>query len=476
MATAKIKTKYSVQLKYIVTFVMIIIVLLAFINIYPPMVFRDLVFTAKQDSMQDQAHVMSSSLSTLEDLGVDIVNQVMSLINVMSLDRIIVTDEEGLILYDTSDVDKQVGEYALFPEIYSALHNDVVFYSRFDEGAFMSKTAMPVMSAGELIGSVYLYEYDSGQGMFIIQIQRYLRNISLAVGVFAIFLILIFIRSQTQRITELVSAIRIVADGDYEFRMRVRGNDELTELADELNKLTDRLHETEEVRRRFVTDASHELKTPLASIRLLTESILQSDNMDMDTMVDFVSDIGSESERLQRTTEKLLELTRLDRDEQIERGYVDMYLVTEDMLRLLSPLAIKNDIRLVSDLEENCGIYASEDDMHQVIFNLVENAIKYNLPGGEVSLILRREADMVALIVDDTGVGIPEDDIPHIFSRFYRVDKARSREAGGSGLGLSIVHDAVVRHGGTVEALRRSEKGARFVVRFPVYSEGEIIL
>ena len=424
--------------------------------------------------MQNQADVMSSSLSPLEDLSPDIVNQVMSLINVMSLDRVIVTDEEGIILYDTSDVDKQVGKYALFPEIYKALHGEVVFYSRFEESAFMSKTAMPVMSGRELIGSVYLYEYDSNQGMFIIQIQSYLRNISLAIGAFAIALILIFIRSQTHRITELVSAMRIVADGGYDFQMRVRGNDELTELAEELNKLTDRLRETEEVRRRFVTDASHELKTPLASIRLLTESILQSDNMDMETMVDFVSDIGSESERLQRTTEKLLELTRLERNVEIEREYVDMHLVATDMMRLLSPLAVKSDVRLLSDLEENCGIYASGDDVHQVIFNLVENAIKYNLPGGEVRLILRKKDDMVAFAVDDTGVGIPEEDIPHIFSRFYRVDKGRSREAGGSGLGLSIVYDAVVRHGGSVEAIRKSEGGVQFVVLFPAYTEGEV--
>ena len=472
MDNTEIKTKYSVQLKYVATFATIIIMLLAFINIYPPMVFRDLVFTAKQDSMQDQAVVMSSSLSPLETLSVDGVNQVMSLIDVMSLDRIIVTDDGGLILYDTSDVESKVGKYALFAEIYRALQGNVVFYSRFDEAAFMSRTSIPVTSEGKLIGSVYLYEYDSNQGIFIVQIQSYLRNISLAVGVFAIALVLIFIRLQTRRITELVSAIRIVGEGDYDFRLRVRGSDELTELADELNKLTSRLRDTEEGRRRFVSDASHELKTPLASIRLLTDSILQSDNMDMETMVDFVSDIGMESERLQRTTERLLELTRLGRDNKIERTMVDVCLVAENTLRLLSPLAKNYDVRLGYDFAKDCNTYASEDDVYQIIFNLVENAIKYNIPGGEVIIALRREDNMVLLTVDDTGIGIPESDLPHIFSRFYRVDKARSSEAGGSGLGLSIVHDAVTLHGGRVEVMPRPDCGTRFAVRFPVYHEG----
>ena len=126
------------------------------------------------------------------------------------------------------------------------------------------------------------------------------------------------------------------------------------------------------------------------------------------------------------------------------------------------------------DLAGYCTVLANEDDLYQVTFNLVENAIKYNVPGGTVmvSLFLRRgrnrgDGDLVVLRVEDTGVGIPEEDMPKIFDRFYRVDKARSREAGGTGLGLSIVRDMVRQHGGTVEVRRRMPEGTCFEVVFP---------
>lgn len=467
------KRKYSVQLQFVATFSLIILGLLALLNTYPLIVFRDLIFDSKQSSMQSQASVMSSALSPLETLAADNVRQVMELMDVVSLSRVVVTDEAGLILYDTSELNPKTGRYALVSEVSIALRGEKVFFSRFSDNAFVSRTAMPVMNGGVIIGSVYLCEYDVEQGQFITEVQRYLRNISLAVGAFALILIFIFTRTLTRRITDLVRAIRIVRDGDYDYRMSVRGNDELTELGEELNGLTERLQSTEEARRRFVSDASHELRTPLASIRLLSESILQSGAMDNETMREFVSDIGNESERLQRTTEKLLDLTRIDRETEVAREMVDVKKVVENTLHMLSPLAEKNMIELKWDLADGCGIYAAEDDIYQIVFNVVENAIKYNLSGGEVSLALFCEEGEVVLRVDDTGIGIPEEDLPHIFSRFYRVDKARSREAGGSGLGLSIVRDAVILHGGTVKASPLLERGTRFELRFRLHTGGE---
>lgn len=122
-------------------------------------------------------------------------------------------------------------------------------------------------------------------------------------------------------------------------------------------------------------------------------------------------------------------------------------------------------------MEDDCFIFASEDDIHQVIFNLAENALKYNSFGGNVFLKLRKDGERVVFTVEDTGIGIPEEDIPHIFSRFYRVDKARSSGVGGSGLGLSIVSDAVKNNAGTIRVERRETVGTRFIVSFPRYEE-----
>ena len=126
---------------------------------------------------------------------------------------------------------------------------------------------------------------------------------------------------------------------------------------------------------------------------------------------------------------------------------------------------------IYTEFDEGCVINATRDDIYQIIFNLAENAIKYNSFGGNVFLRLHREGDEAVLTVEDTGIGIPEEDIPHIFDRFYRVDKARSRASGGSGLGLSIVHGAVEAHGGTITVARRETVGTRFTVRFPALDE-----
>ena len=135
---------------------------------------------------------------------------------------------------------------------------------------------------------------------------------------------------------------------------------------------------------------------------------------------------------------------------------------------MLQPLADSCRVTLESDFDGGCFVLATEDDMYQIILNLAENAIKYNIEGGTVSVCLHCEASNVVLTVDDTGIGIPSQDIPYIFDRFYRVDKARAREAGGSGLGLSIVKSTAEKHGGELQAERKDEGGMRFTVNFPV--------
>jgi signal transduction histidine kinase len=226
------------------------------------------------------------------------------------------------------------------------------------------------------------------------------------------------------------------------------------------------------MRRRFVSDASHELKTPLAAIKLLSDSIVQNESMDVETTRDFVKDIGREADRLVKITEDLLSISRLEGEKKTKPYMVDMKNVVLKALSILTVLARNSEVNIQFELEDGCSILAVEDDLHQIVFNLVENAIKYNEAGGQVFVYLKKIDEIVVLITEDTGVGIPKEDMPFIFDRFYRVDKARSREAGGSGLGLSIVSDAVKRYGGTVEVFAREGGGSRFVTSFPLYKGG----
>ncbi|MDR1130846.1 MAG: HAMP domain-containing histidine kinase, partial [Oscillospiraceae bacterium] len=387
--------------------------------------------------------------------------------DIRALTRVIITDDGAKVLYDTAELGSGVGDYALFPEIGRALDGDVVCYSVYDGKAFMTREAMPIKYGGVMLGAVYLYEYDETQAALITSIQKNLRNITLLLGAGAVVLMFIFSRALTTRITELVRAMRIVSEGDYDYRLVTGGDDELSELGREFNNLTGRLKDTEALRHRFVSDASHELKTPLASIRLLSDSIVNAEYMDAATLREFVIDIGEEAERLSRTTEKLLSLSKLDSGIGMAHERIELRRVAEKTMHLLSPLAREYQVAIQTELHRGCFIRGSEDLLYRIIFNLAENAVKYNLPGGLVRILLFREADSVVLVVEDSGIGIPDADLPHIFSRFYRVDKARSRDAGGSGLGLSIVFDAVRLHGGAISVEKRESGGTRFIVRFP---------
>ena len=195
--------------------------------------------------------------------------------------------------------------------------------------------------------------------------------------------------------------------------------------------------------------------------------MVQNENVDADTMREFITDIGNEAKRLQRTTEKLLTLSRLDDGVSDPAGRIDLGKVVLATQTPLIPLTREKDVRLSLKLEEDCRVLATEDDLFHIVFNLVENAVKYNVPGGSVDISLRQDDKQVTLQVSDTGIGIPEADRENIFNRFYRVDQARSREAGGSGLGLSIVHDAVCAHGGSIAVGQNHPQGSVFTVTFP---------
>ena len=265
-----------------------------------------------------------------------------------------------------------------------------------------------------------------------------------------------------------MTSMRIIQEGDYSHKVNIGGNDELTLLGNEFNDLTERLQTSEQKRHRFISDASHELKTPLASIKLLTDSILQND-MDLETIREFVGDIGNEAERLNRMTEKMLSLTKIDGVQNEESEIIYMTPTVERVVRMLTPLAGQQNVTIQTDLTGDCPVLILEDDLYQVVFNLMENGIKYNIPGGTLKISLTRQEDNALLQVSDSGMGIPEDAIGHLFERFYRVDKARSRATGGSGLGLAIVRAIVQRNRGDIQVSSQEGKGTVFTVTFPVF-------
>ncbi|MBO5496646.1 MAG: HAMP domain-containing histidine kinase [Oscillospiraceae bacterium] len=454
----------SIRFQFMAFISILLLILLLLLNTFPLISSRDAVFEEKRSSMAGQASLVASSLSGLDRLSRAGIAEVLSFLDVSGFSRIVVADETGTVVYDNGG---PTGVATDLEDIRTALTGKTVFRSAFAGAAFSSSYTTPMSSQGALSGAVYLHEDDAERAEIILTVQRQVRSISLAIAVAALVLAAFFSFFLLERIRALVRSMRIVAGGDYAHRHAVRGRDEITELGKEFNQLTERLETTEAQRRRFVSDASHELKTPLASIRLLSDSIVQNENIDPETMREFVTDIGVEAQRLQRTTEKLLDLSRLDDNVQVAPQPVDVKQVSLDVISSLRPLAAEKNVHLRCELADGCVVMATVDDMYHILFNLMENAIKYNVNDGSVLLELQNTEDSVLITVEDTGIGIPEEERHNIFSRFYRVDKARSREAGGSGLGLSIVHDAVLAHAGSISVGENKPQGSRFVVRFP---------
>ena len=465
--------KISLQFKFGLSYILVILAVLLLLNTYPLLVSQNLVFRTKQTAMVGSVKIAEAALSGLADLTEDNVAQAMSAVEETGVSRVLVTDTAGRILYDTREGDNARGLYAFYTEIAQALRGNDTFYCRYDGEAFLSRGASPVVYHNQIVGAVYAYEYDTVQAELLRSFQTNIMRISLLVALFVLFLSALLSRMFTRRISDLLQAIRQVREGAYSHRAKVTGSDEIAQLAQEFNSLTDRLQRTESARRQFVSDASHELKTPLAGIRLLTDSILQTDDMNAETTREFVADIGEEAQRLTRITEDLLRLTRLDSDLLDAPETVEVAPVLEQVMRMMSLLAQEKGTELTYRMEENCRVSATKGEVHQVIYNLTDNAVKYSGKNGKVRVELRHEDRDVVLTVADNGPGIPEEDLPKVFERFYRVDKARSRAAGGTGLGLSIVQDTVKKRGGTVSAANRAGGGAVFTVRWPEAEGGD---
>ena len=448
------------------TYVVITFIVLLILNIYCSNVSQNLFNQSKESSMIEKCQLAADEISTLEVLNPTTVSGIISQMDSLKSSRMIVTDRTGVALFDSSDT--FVGSYVLLPEILTAIQGNDVFSSIYRDGVMDSRAATPINYYGTIVGCVYMMEYDATQGALIKSLQHTVLQITFLLELAVILYSVAFAARFSRRLRQIMVSMRIIQEGDYSHKVNIGGNDELTILGNEFNDLTERLQTSEQKRSRFVSDASHELKTPLASIKLLSDSILQYD-MDLETVREFVGDIGDEAERLNRMTAKLLSLTKAEGQTSDESEIIYMAPTVQRVARMLRQNAIQADISFHLELEDDCPILILEDDLYQIVFNLMENGIKYNLSGGSLTVRLRREEDNAILEVSDTGTGIPEDALGHVFERFYRVDKARSRATGGSGLGLAIVRTIVQRNRGEISVSSTIGQGTTFTVTFPAF-------
>ena len=454
------------QYLYALTYVGITFLVLLVLNVYCSKTCQKQFFETKKAAMIEKCLLTSDEIAALDVMNSTTVSGILDQMESLKVTRLIVTDQTGNAIYDSEET--AVGSYVLLPEIITALEGNDVCSWKYRDGAMDTRAATPIVYYGTIVGCVYMTEYDSTQGALIKSMLTNILRITFLLEMIVVMFSIAFSNTFSRRLNRIMTSMRIIQEGDYSHRVNMGGNDELTILGNEFNYLTERLQNSEQKRSRFVSDASHELKTPLASIKLLSDSILQYD-MDLETVREFVGDIGDEAERLNRMTAKLLSLTKAEGLPNEESEIIYMAPTIRRVVRMLRANALQSKITLSTDLKEDCPVLILEDDLYQIVFNLIENGIKYNQPGGTLTVKLYREEENAILSVSDTGLGIPEDAIGHIFERFYRVDKARSRSTGGSGLGLAIVSSIVRKNRGDIQVSSQVGKGTTFTVTFPAF-------
>ncbi len=274
----------------------------------------------------------------------------------------------------------------------------------------------------------------------------------------------------TKPITEMTKAIRQMGKKNRGVRVDIKGSSEVVELGAAFNRMSEQIEDHDRVRDEFVSNASHELKTPLATMKLLSESILYEEKPDPTVMKEFFEDVNHEVDRLTMVINDLLKLVKLDASQSApDFKRISFDGCVEEIAERLKPMASKKGIAINVKLEP-VSIEAEKLRVDQIVMNLIENAVKYTDKGCVEVNVYQDNGDGV-LEVSDSGVGIPPDAIPHLFERFYRVDKARSRETGGTGLGLAIVKKLVDIHGGSIDVVSEPGVGTTFTVRLPIEHE-----
>ncbi len=456
----------SLRFKVFFSFMLLTIVLLTILNTYPVSRMRNQIILAREVEMRSDFGAFSAALESSAAIDYETASTALSILDVGREQRVLVTDAGGRVVYDNLKTSDLIGKTALFSEIIEALSGKDVFRCTYDAEAFNYRTACAVIRDNAVVGAVYAYQYDSSSADLLQETREEVLQISMAVTGITLCFIITFSISLRRRFDRVLEGVYQVREGNYDYRIDLRSSDELGIIAGEFDKMSDQLAKNESIRRQFVSDASHELKTPLASIKLLCDSILQAREIRVEDVREFLGDIREEIDRLTRITEGLLYISRMENGAPMD-GICDLTHTLVRSADLLQGNAAQMEVEIsYHDLPEMAYVSGNPDMIYQVVFNLMENAIKYNRRGGKVQVALEVRDDQTLLYVADTGIGIQEDELERIFDRFYRVDKMRSRETRGTGLGLSIVGQCMEAIGGHIEVSSTYGEGTCFTAYF----------
>ena len=454
------------------TYFVAILITLTLMSVYILGVLSESLHSNKSSQMFAKANIISDLISqTANDSEKDVYPQVEQIVSGTNV-RVIMVNPSFSVLYDTSKETSLVGKVLMRDIINTAMEGEQAdTTTKSESGTTVMSVAVPVMNGSNLLGAVYLTETlgDTDKIIDHVRVNMFMFSvlISILVGMLSAGMSFLV----TSPIDDFISIAKEISKGNYKMRLNVKGDSELCELADAMNSMSQALESIDETHKKFISDVSHELKTPLASIKLICDSIVDSPEPDIEMIKEFLSDLSNEVDRLTRIVQRLLTLTKIgNEEEQTNFTPVDFAVMLNAVSNRLKPNSDAKHINLCTELSagmELAPILIDYDKIWEAIYNITDNAIKYTPENGTVKLTLVNLTGEIAVSVSDSGEGIPEEERDKIFDRFYRIDDSRARETGGTGLGLAIAKEAVLLHGGRIEVTESEYGGSEFSIYLP---------
>lgn len=458
-----------------------IVMLLILISSIPCFFIKEVIVGAYEDravawrtaEIQEQCTILSNQLAKstyLEHVASEVVDAELSQFSNIYNGRVIIVDDDFKIVKDTFGTDE--GKTTIAPDVITcfASGSGTSYYD--SEAKYLDITAPITVTENDevQVKGVILVSVSTD---IIYETMAELHgkaNIVLWIILFAVIFFGIFLSSHMmQPFKKIVKGIEDVTEGyDSDF-LHVDTYQETKDISEAFNKMLGRMKILDDSRQEFVSNVSHELKTPLTSMKVLADSLIAMEGAPVELYQEFMEDITEEIERENKIINDLLSLVKMDKtstDLNVKPENIND--LVERILKRLRPIAAKQNVELVFESFRPVTAEVDEVKFTLAISNLVENAIKYNKEEGWVQVSLNADHKYFYLKVADSGMGIPQDSLDHIFERFYRVDKSHSREIGGTGLGLAIARNAVVMHRGAIKVHSEEGVGTTFTVRIPL--------
>lgn len=472
---------HTIRFAMLATYICVTLVTLILMCVYIISVLSDNLYSDRTTRLFAKANIISMTAANVWDSEdenvmyqrfVDIMERSLAGTSI----RGVVTNTSYTVLYDSNNEADMVGRVFMRDVLKRAVDGEQA-ESMFESDSGKTVTvSVPVERNGVIVGGVYLAENVSS-------ISDTIDTIKTSLIIFSALIILIVAMMSIgisyiimQPMADFIEVAHAISKGDFSKRALVKGTSEMAQMGKALNYMCDELNALDEKRKNFVSDVSHELKTPMAGIKLLCDSLIEAEDPGMDTIREFLGDMSEEIDRLTRLINRLLTLSRLDAGAGLNVSNVDITMLVGAVMRSLKQFSAEKKISMDLDIKmgQEREVTADYDKLYEAVYNVLDNAIKYTPENGAVHVRTGRDNGMCIIEIEDNGPGIPDDEKTKIFDRFYRLDDSRARDTGGTGLGLAISKEAVQLHGGTVEVKDAPEGGSVFRISIPFAAAEQI--